>query len=116
MAFEKMTAKELYKILSGYFPNVTCAVIEYQKIGARALKLTCIDNVTLYFMWYDNTNWTLGTKLSRKRPEKQKKVQAKINALTAELEKLDAEVKAFESTRARLTAGPGASLDIFKIY
>lgn len=91
MAFEKMTAEELRYIFEANFPDWSDGVVEYQKIGARVLKLICKGNQVLYFMWYDDTNWTLGTKLYRKKP---KKLQAKINSLRNELATLDAKQKA----------------------
>lgn len=99
MAFEKMTAKELYDIFYRYFPDWAGAVVEYQKIGARALKLRLYGDRTLYFMWYDETNWTLGTKLYRKPP---KKAQKRIDELKNELAALDAQREVFQQEANRL--------------
>lgn len=93
MAFEKMTADQLRDMFEAGFPNWSEDVVEYQKIGARVLKLVCKGGLVLYFMWYDETNWTLGTKLYRKRPEKQKKVQKEKRDLTKMLKKLEAEAE-----------------------
>ena len=74
MAFEKMTKKELYSHLINLCEPVfgkylNALVDDYVKVGARALKVSMSDGQTLYFMWYDDNNWTLGTKLYRQRPK-----------------------------------------------
>lgn len=109
MAFEKMTAEELYHKFEWLMSDWVDGVNDYQKIGARALKIQFGDGFTLYFLWYDDTNWTLGTKLYRKRPEKQKKVLAKMKTLTNELKKLENEQKALNDTQTflnRVMFGP----------
>lgn len=119
MGFEKMTPYELFKIFVSIFPGWDNLVVEYEKIGARALKMTTVSGIPLYFMWYDDTNWTLGTKLYRKRPEKQKKVQKKIDALKNELATLDAQHDAAMNVAKGFTRLSGASspyLDVLKVY
>lgn len=114
MAFEKMTADQLWfhfcrireqtlNMPAQSDPgNAHLGVKSHQKIGARALKIEYFDGFTLYFLWYDDTNWTLGTKLYRKRPEKQKKVLAKMKTLTNELNKLEREQEALNNTQTFL--------------
>ena len=74
MAFEKMTDEELYGKFLFCITDELCAPEEFKikKIGARALKLetTTGGHKPLYFIWYNDHNWTLGTKLYRKRPKR----------------------------------------------
>lgn len=77
MAFEKMTAVDLFDKFVDLFPSALggskekCIVSSYQKIGARMLRMEMDDGHVLYFLWYDENNWNLGTKPYRKRPVKQ---------------------------------------------
>lgn len=93
MAFEKMTTDELYNRFVSLFPVYKAGIIYCEKIGARAIKITLIGGRIRYFIWYNDENWTFGTKLYRKRPEKQKKVEAKKKELTDEVEKLKDETE-----------------------
>lgn len=78
MAFEKMTAEELFhKFWDMYgrtWPFLQIKV--YNKIGARMLRIEMTDGHVLYFLWYDENNWNLGTKPYRKRPVKQQMYKA----------------------------------------
>lgn len=69
MAFEKMTAGALYDKFIKLFPNIIGE--KYNKIGARMLRIETCGGPVLYFLWYDENNWNLGTKPYRNRPVKQ---------------------------------------------
>lgn len=72
MPFEKMTAGELYDKFVNVFWKVTYDFLgSCKKIGARAIKIETKSGKPLYFIWYDDDNWTIGTKMYRKKPEKQ---------------------------------------------
>ena len=84
MAFEKMTTPELFNKFIALFPTYIddggCGhrvVKNYCKVGARALRLQMSDNSVLFFLWYDNSNWNLGTKMYRNRPKKQIYIQVR---------------------------------------
>lgn len=69
MAFEKMTAGALYDKFVKLFPNIIGEKCD--KIGARMLRIETCGGPVLYFLWYDENNWNLGTKPYRNRPKKQ---------------------------------------------
>lgn len=70
MPFPKMTAKDLFeKLMNVYWKSMSNLQGSYKKIGARALKLEVDGGKPLYFIWYDDDNWTIGTKMYRKKPE-----------------------------------------------
>ncbi len=78
MAFEKMTAKVLFEKFQELFPDMImgndtdwATVTNYTKIGARMLRMEFNSGPVLYFLWYDENNWNLGTKPYRNRPKKQ---------------------------------------------
>lgn len=78
MAFKKMTAQALYDEFLALFPDclgdyeVGNSVVKYNKIGARMLRIEMAVGPVLYFLWYDENNWNLGTKPFRNRPKKQR--------------------------------------------
>ncbi len=73
MAFEKMTERELFdKFWSLYGLALGSVPIKTRnKIGARMLRIELETGLVLYFLYYDETNWNLGTKPYRNRPKKQ---------------------------------------------
>ncbi len=78
MAFEKMTAEALYDEFVALFPDVLehgleqgNIVTNFYKIGARMLRIEFSDGPALYFLWYDENNWNLGTKMYRNKPKSQ---------------------------------------------
>ena len=76
MAFEKMTAEKLFNIFWENFRWILgqAKIKTYQKIGARMLRIEIeygFASPVLYFLWYDENNWNLGTKPYRNRPKKQ---------------------------------------------
>ena len=77
MAFEKMTAQDLFDEFIRIFPKALGSseqgliVSSYWKVGARMLRLEMNAGPALYFLWYDENNWNLGTKPYRNRPVKQ---------------------------------------------
>lgn len=82
MAFEKMTADALYDEFVAIFPDALehgeqgNVVTKYDKIGARMLRIEFSDAPTLYFLWYDENNWNLGTKMYRQKPKKQQEKES----------------------------------------
>lgn len=74
MAFEKMTVQELEEKFVRIFPQYSAVKRNVSKIGARMLRieLEWLERTdVLYFLWYDEMNWNLGTKPYRKQPIKQ---------------------------------------------
>ncbi len=88
MAFDKMTTEQLYmKFLNcmdilrlgawnsdvdydGSAKSSREEPVKFRvsKVGARQLKIDYDENKVLYFLWYSDDNWTIGTKIYRKRP------------------------------------------------
>lgn len=65
-----MNREELFSEFSNMFPEMSERVVNYRKIGSRVIVLFFEDSdQTLVFMYYNPSNWQLGTKLWRKRPE-----------------------------------------------
>lgn len=82
MAFEKMTERELFdKFWSLYGLALGSVPIRTRnKIGARMLRIELETGLVLYFLYYDETNWNLGTKPYRNQPKKRlyKKMNQKL--------------------------------------
>lgn len=85
MAFEKMTAEDLFRKYTKLFPdssqiNGEPVPTNYTKIGARMIRIEFSEGPVLYFLWYDENNWNLGTKPYRNQPKKQlyKKMNQKL--------------------------------------
>ena len=52
------------------FPEKVEHVLSYHKSGSKMIQLEMDDGLTLTFLYYDPSNWTLGTKVWRRKPEK----------------------------------------------
>lgn len=62
-----MTRDEIYERFKIMFPQYNDKVTGYEKIGSKSIALD-LTTGRLVFLYIDDTNWSLGTKLYRMRP------------------------------------------------
>lgn len=76
-----MRKEEIFNNFSRLFPEMSNDVVSYKKIGGRAISIHFNKNTrNLAFIYYSDTNWSLGTKLWRNKPEPQVKLTVKDEA------------------------------------
>lgn len=69
-------ASKIYENFDRLCPAMACFVKSYELIGPKAIVIHFLDDVSfqkLFFMYYSDENWNLGTKMWRKVPEKKLK-------------------------------------------
>lgn len=64
-----MKKAELFDIFTKMFPDMAKEVVKVKLIGSKAISMSMNSDKSLIFMWYDDNNWTLGTKVWRRKPE-----------------------------------------------
>lgn len=65
-----MTKENIYLALCHIVPTFAKEVERYEKIGSQSIRLKMKNGKTRVFLYYNDDNWTLGTKSWRKRPER----------------------------------------------
>lgn len=51
------------------FPSIILKVLSHERAGSKMIKLYMNDGSVLWFLYYNPTNWNLGTKPWRMKPK-----------------------------------------------
>lgn len=65
-----MSKEELYAAFEELFPDWAKKVTSCKKIGSKCLAIRFNNGTSRVFLFENPNNWTFGTKLWRKRPDK----------------------------------------------
>lgn len=73
-----MTVQNIYKAFSNMFPDLAQAASSHKKVGSKTISIKMKNGKSLVFLFNNEDDWTLGTKLWRKKPEPIPKGTVKI--------------------------------------
>jgi hypothetical protein len=65
---EELKSDIIFKNFVRLFPNMGGQVLSYQRTGSKMIALNMDDGIVLYFLYYNPTNWNIGTKPWRMKP------------------------------------------------
>lgn len=76
-----MKKETIYNAFVRLFPTWSKMVTGYKKIGSRMILIDCLlyNDKSIVFLYNNDNDWTLGTKIWRRRPEPKKKDQKENN-------------------------------------
>lgn len=64
-----MTVQNIFKAFSNMFPDLAQASASYKKVGSKTISVKMKNGKSLVFLFNNEDDWTLGTKLWRRKPE-----------------------------------------------
>lgn len=72
-----MRNDELFEIFKTMFPEYAKCAKNSRLIGSKAISIEMGNGKSLIFMYYNQDNWTFGTKVWRRKPDPKKNKQKK---------------------------------------